>query len=235
MKMGYQSDGTTLITAAWDTYGGESVLADSLRLYQNSGLSTLNYTKTPPVYAGRGFIQEIAGLILPRFGRIGAGTNEVAWRNARIAHASAQKSFPSWRHYGKSSGEVIYPDRNFAYLAAGIGDGTNPAVDTSGGNGPYFLPHYISMVSDVDTDVKATLQHLVNDGLWLPISGPVESFAKTGDSVHLVNYRQVSLNAFFHTAGWYWKWAAIDNKTLITDTIAGDTRLNNMVSALLTY
>lgn len=235
MSMGYEPNGTTIITARWDTYGGEAVLADAPRLYQNPANPLLAYVKTPPVFAGRGFIQEIAAAIIPRFGRIGAGTNEVAWRNARSGHLTDQKAFANWTYYGKSSGEIILPNRNFAYLAAGIGDGVNPAEDTYLGNGPYFLPHYVSLVADLDRTGYLITQQMANDGLWLPFSGPVESFARNGSSVNLINFRQISLNSFFHVAGLYWKWAAVTNRTLITDAIAADTRLNNMVNALLTY
>lgn len=190
---------------AWDSYGGELVMADMMCSWSDPAGHPRNPSNTykyPPVFRGRGFIQEIAGLIFPAFGRYQIFDQfKVSWYDQRLILQNQQQARRSGDLYGISSGEII--DYSFKETPYYFSPDLDPLADTFGSTGPWVLPHYMAMVSDIDPAGDQRARQLADFGAFNVWTGPAESFSMD-PSYQYVHRLEISLNAFFNFAGWYY-------------------------------
>lgn len=209
---GYTKDGS-VSPYTWTGFGGESALVQILRLLQDPTATLFAVDAQPPVYGGRGFIAEIAALLIPQLGfdnvadRLG-----VNWRQMRVSMLADQKAYFAAHNpgslaavlglYGLSAVEIRDPDANTFYFNGGVGDNTLPADDGGG----WIAPHYGAMVAALDIDgTELLMKHFQDLGILQPMIGlPEAVFAGNAGAApadwHSV---QVSLNTSLSLIGLY--------------------------------
>lgn len=209
---GYRDD-LGLSPYFWVNWDGEGAVVQTLRLLQDPGAPCFAMEAGQPVYGGRGFIAEIAGLLSARFaGAAGADRYGTDWRALRFGMLAAQRAYYPSNYpaslaavaglYGLSSFEVIDPTANTSYLAAGVGTATVPAEDGGG----WIGPHYAAMAGSLDVDgAEAFLEDLRALGVLQPLIGLPEAVKVDGAASRPEAWHsaQVTLNAFFNVAGLY--------------------------------
>lgn len=202
-----------VLTATWDTWGGELTIVEILRAMTDPMLPPAIADRTVEHFQGTGFIIELAALFIPNFGAAGFGPDQYGadWHNRRAQHLADQMVFTSSELFGLSAVEIINPENACTeFLAAGIGTCNPPAlpiITVKGfGFGPWIAPHYMSMVAGLDvegaTDRIRILRDLRNQ--WPALNGPPESIELGMDGCGDVSHRlQVTLNAAFNFIGLY--------------------------------
>jgi hypothetical protein len=207
---GFSSTGAPL-TEVWTGWGGESYALDLLRMIQEPDETLLRsgVDRTPPAWAGVGFITELLALFFEDFGIISGRQDRfgIDWRATRLTHATGQRAYTAGPLFGLSASEIINTVGDTAYLAAGIGDGINGPYDGLPGFGRIRIsPHYAAMASSLDPAAgQVDLAALRAVGMIPPISGPVDSFKTGNDGLTAAepNQVQIALNAAFTTIGAY--------------------------------
>jgi hypothetical protein len=207
----------------WVNWDGEGAIVQLLRLIQDPKAPLFNMDSCAPIYGGRGFIAEIAGLFAPQFGiqdrQDRYGMN---WRTRRTNMLAAQKAYYPENHpeslaataglYGLSSIEMIDAYANTTYLAAGVGTATVPAEDGGG----WICPHYAAMAGSLDLDgATRFLTQLREIGVLQPLIGLPEGI-KAGWSAAVPerwHSAQITLNGFFNVVGVYHTIRARDGET----------------------
>ncbi|MBP7828667.1 MAG: hypothetical protein KA248_01980 [Kiritimatiellae bacterium] len=197
----------------WVNWDGEGAVVQMLRLLQDPSAPLFTMDPAAPIYGGRGFIVEIAGLLAPAFaGLDGVDRYGVDWGARRRDMLAAQKAYYPANHpaslaatlglYGLSSIEVINALANTAYLAAGIGTPTVPAEDGGG----WICPHYAVMAGSLDgPGLETFLVRLRELGVLQPLIGVPEGVkaGHAGTTPERWHSAQITLNTFFHVAGLY--------------------------------
>jgi len=209
---GYGADGSVL-PYVWTDWGGESAMAQLLRLLQSPDAPLFVMDSRPPVFGRRGFIVELGALFAPQLGWDRAPDRHgVVWREERERMLAANRAyFPKRRPgsaaarcglYGLSVAEIIDENGTTAYLEAGLGDHRVPAKDGGG----WIAPHYAMMSAALDPEgAAAFLLRLRELGMLGPLAGLPESVkaGNPGPVPERWHSARVSLNAFFNTAGLY--------------------------------
>jgi hypothetical protein len=207
----------------WVNWDGEGAIVQLLRLIQDPKAPLFSMDSCAPIYGGRGFIAEIAGLFAPQFGiqdrqdRYG-----INWRTRRTDMLTAQKAYYPGNHpaslaataglYGLSSVEIIDAYANTTYLAAGVGTATVPPEDGGG----WVCPHYAAMAGSLDVEgATQFFTQLREMGVLQPLIGLPEGI-KAGRSAAVPerwHSAQITLNGFFNVVGVYHTICARDGKT----------------------
>ena len=209
---GYRED-LTLSPYFWGSWDGEGAIVQDLRLLKNPNAPLFNMDASQPIYGGRGFIAEIAGLFAPEFALVDQDDlYGVNWRSLREDMLAMQKAyFPS--NYpgslaataglnGLSSIEVIDASGNTSYFSGGVGTPTVPADDGGG----WIAPHYAAMASTLDLGgAIGFLSALRDAGVFQPLIGLPEGVkaANAGSEPELWHSAQITLNSFFNVVGLY--------------------------------
>lgn len=229
-----------MIPYAWTEFGGETSAAHLLRFYQNPAAAALSATHTPPVYAGRGFIAEMAALWASQFGSPGSPVDAwgVHWYTMRVQMFADQLAFRLGdSYYGASAAEIIDLIGETIYVNAGVGTPSDAAVDTVAGySGPWTMPHYAGMAASLNIPAaEAFIAQLEADGLLQALIGFPDSIllGSGGSSVSRYHSVQIALNAFFEFAGLYHAICLQEGRTdVIYATATTDTRLQSALAIL---
>ena len=240
---GYAADGS-VSPYTWSAFGGESALVQLLRLLQDPNAALFAIDPQPPVYGGRGFIAEIAALLIPQLGFDNvADRNGVNWRQMRIAMLADQKTYFTAHYvgslaaelglYGLSAVEIRDQNANTSYLTAGIGDGTVPPEDGGG----WIAPHYGAMAASLDVDGADLLMKQWQDlGILQPMIGLPEAVFAGNAGLAPANWHsaQISLNTSFSVFGLVHAIRARDGgPDVIYDSVCSCPRLAAAVQAMV--
>jgi hypothetical protein len=180
---GFNTQGQ-LLENAWTEWGGETALLMILAKL-NDPSKTWCYCPIPPVYRGRGFIQELAPLFFSRFGgsaAFGADAKGVDWYTERLRLLREQKAVLNMPVFfgGHSPCEIISGEGRQAYLEAGTSPpalggvmpvpgaspGTEPEYTRVEFGAPWVAPHYSAMTSSLELGEAVTrVAFMRNNGL----------------------------------------------------------------------
>ncbi len=237
---GFLHDGS-INPNAWIHWGGETTLVQLLRWYSDPAAAPWTFNRTPPAYAGRGFITEMGALFFPQLG-YAKGTADrfgVDWRQERERQLQLQLAYFAARYpgsvgatnglNGESCVEIIDEVGTTSYLEGGIGAGGVPANDGGG----YLSSHYMMMAASLDPASAArSIAMMRNLGIWQPLTGAPESFRAShiGSAPDRWHSAQISLNNFFSAAGLY---HAIKARSGQTDLIYGAAQKDPRLAAAL--
>jgi hypothetical protein len=209
---GYRNN-RSLSPYVWSSWDGEGAIVQILRLLQDPQAPLFQMDASAPIYGGRGFIAEIAGLFAPQFAiwdredRYG-----INWRTLRSNMLGAQKAYYPTNHpesfaamaglYGLSPIEVIDQNSNTTYCEAGVGTASVPANDGGG----WVCPHYAAMAGSLDLDsLIHFLTTLRQAGLLQPLIGLPEGIKAGNSGITPEGWHsaQITLNEFFNVVGLY--------------------------------
>ena len=217
ISMGYDYEGKR-IPWAWDTFGGESWLAELAYASATGNVAPLTYP-SPPTANGSGFIDELAWLFVPPPAGLDYwGTDWTAYRRAaadrQIRYYPSnypQSCFAQLGLFGLSAAEV--PDPSLVppgsiYQAFGVGGRDLCANDGSALLGaPVVTPHYAGLIASLRPDEATRMwDWLITHGHFSPLSNVESLMFPSGaacDSGGVVwNHLKGSWNLFLQTLGW---------------------------------
>lgn len=239
---GYLPDGSRS-PYFWADWNGEGAIVQLLRLIQDPQAPLFNMDASVPVYGGRGFIAEIAGLFAPQFAiQDREDCYGINWRTVRLNMLVSQKAYYPANYpgslaattglYGLSPVEIIDANANTLYCEAGVGTPTMPAVDC----GSWIAPHYAAMAGTLDVEsVTHFLTALRQIGVLQPLIGLPESVnaGNSGGAPERWHSAQITLNGFFNVAGLYHAIRARDRGTdVIYRTTQSHPRLTSALNVL---
>lgn len=229
---------------SWTHWGGETILVQLLRWYSDPAAAPWTFNRTPPAYAGRGFITEMGALFFPQLGYAKGAQDRfgVDWRQERERHLQLQLAYFAGRYpgsvgatnglYGESCVEIINDVGTTSYLEGGVGAGGVPANDGGG----YLSSHYLLMAASLDPAAAARQIAVMRQlGIWQPLTGAPESFraSQIGSTPDRWHSAQISLNNFFSTTGLYHAIKARPGQTnLIYSAAQKDARLAAALAAM---
>lgn len=223
---GFDKNGQ-LISSAWTNWGGETALLMILAK-MNDPVRTWSYCAEPPVFSGRGFIQELAPLLFARFGALpegGVDGKGVDWYAERLRILNEQKAvldLPSF-FGGHSCAEIIDANGIQFYLEGGSNPPELGGVKTFKHNDlpitvdfqtPWIAPHYPAMTAALEPDqVKTRVAFMRTQGLMHPMCGPPESVLldRLAGNVLRRHTKQVALNGWFSAVGYYHALAMVED------------------------
>jgi hypothetical protein len=239
---GYMPDGSRS-PYVWANWDGEGAIVQLLRLIQDPQASLFNMDATFPVYCGRGFIAEIAGLFTPQFAILDIKDRYgISWRTLRTDMLAAQKAYYPTNFpgslaataglYGLSPIETIDADANTTYTELGVGTPTCSPIDGGG----WIGPHYAAMAGTLDVE-SAThfLTALRQIGVLQPLIGLPEGVkaGNSGSTPERWHSAQITLNGFFNVVGLYHAIRMRDGGTdVIYKTALAHPRLTSALNAL---
>ena len=217
LSHGYAHNGA-LLTATWDTFGGESWLVELAATAATGHIGSFKYPY-PPTANGSGFIDELAWLFVPPPAKDVWGADWGSYRPAAALtqtnyytnHYSATHCFNRNNLFGLSAGEVPTPwtvTPNAIYQAFGVGGQHAPAFDGSPLLGaPVVVPHYSAMIPTLQPTNVLTVWHwLINDGPFSPLNNIESLLYKEGTGCGATdmqwNHLKGSWNLVLQTLGW---------------------------------
>ncbi len=214
---GYDYAGN-LIPYTWDTFGGESWLAEIAYASATGQVAPLPYA-SPPTANGSGFIDELAWLFIQPPSALDIwGTN---WNEYRNSATDAQISYYPGNYtnscfsqiglFGLSAAEVPDPSlvpKSAIYQPFGVGGRFGPPNDGSMLMGaPVIVPHYAAMVASLRPQESGQVwTWLMNNGYFSPLNN-IESLMYDPASSNceyeaVFNELRGSWNLSLQTLGW---------------------------------
>lgn len=207
VSMGLDQSGQQL-DSTWVHWGGETAL---VAIFANmvDPCRIIEHDNRPPVYRGRGFIQEIAPLFFEELGGTDSGPDGhgINWYSERMDLMEEQKAVLDLPVFlgGHSAVEIISEGGLHRYHNGGSGGDEPPHTGEDGYGWHWVAPHYAAMVASLDTvGARQQVQTMRDLGLLTPMTGPAESvLLDEAGGIQRRHTKQIVLNAFFSAMGYY--------------------------------
>jgi hypothetical protein len=221
-------------------FGAEWSLPRLMELFQNTNMTDPLATHSPPVFCDRDFIDHMGHLWYAEFGAPGSSRPDrygLDWAQERRDHLSRSVAYLGNAFVGGLSPvEIRNIDGNTTYANLQLGTSTCALSESmTGFDGPWRSMHSVALTSDLDIpSAKLRVGAMVQNGLLLPLSGPVESaIVDSGSTISRVHTAQVSLNSWFNAGGYYN--AVVADEGLVNNVYVAhqsDTRLTSALRTL---